>query len=163
MIPPSSENEGIRIIAEFDDIAIPLNATSSQTRPITMGNSGSGEVNGVAVDMLNLVVLFSADPDRVARFYGLLGIHFEQERHGTGPEHLAGKLGAQVLEIYPQSGNAGVTEVRLGFSVNSVDAVVNAVRQAGGCVVSAPCLGKWGYRAVLADPEGRRVEILQGK
>ena len=97
----------------------------------------------------------------VADFYALLGIHFERERHGVGPEHLAGRLGSQVLEIYPQSGNVDSSGVRLGFDISSVDAAVNAVRQAGGSVVSEPRRGTWGYRAVLADPDGRRVEIIQ--
>ena len=53
---------------------------------------------------LNLVVLRSSDLLRAAGFYELLGIRFQREQHGTGPEHLAAQLGPAVLEIYPQAG-----------------------------------------------------------
>jgi predicted enzyme related to lactoylglutathione lyase len=152
-----SKNEGIQIVADFDDTAAALTATTVPN-PLDLRSGGA---DAIAANMLNLVVLFSPDLERTAKFYALLGIRFERERHGTGPEHLAARLGSQVLEIYPQTGNGGVSEVRLGFEINSVDAAVNAVRLVGGCVVSAPQRGKWGYRAVLADPDGRRVEIVQ--
>jgi lactoylglutathione lyase len=155
MINPSSENEAVRIVAEFDDTAIPLNGAKLEDH----ADSGNGGV--VAANMLNLVTLYSPDPERVARFYTLLGIDFEREQHGSGPEHFAGQIGPQVLEIYPQASNVDASGVRLGLRINSVDAAVQAVRQSGGCIVSAPRSGEWGYRAVLADPDGRRVEIVQ--
>jgi lactoylglutathione lyase len=108
---------------------------------------------------LRLIVLRSPDMERTARFYELLGIHFERERHGSGPEHLAGQVGSTVLEIYPQADGSDSVGVRLGFGVPSVDAVVAAVSEAGENVVSTPQSSPWGYRAVVADPDGRRVEI----
>jgi lactoylglutathione lyase len=107
---------------------------------------------------LRLIVLRSPDMERTARFYELLGIHFERERHGSGPEHLAGQVGPTVLEIYPPADGSDTVGVRLGFAVPSVDAAVAAVSEAGGKVVSTPQPGPWGYRAVVADPDGRRVE-----
>jgi predicted enzyme related to lactoylglutathione lyase len=109
----------------------------------------------------SLVVLRSPDMERTARFYRLLGVLFERERHGTGPEHLAGPVGSAVLEIYPQGDEADTVGVRLGFRVASVEAVVQAVRQAGGTVVAPPRHGPWGFRAVLGDPDGRRVEVTE--
>jgi predicted enzyme related to lactoylglutathione lyase len=115
----------------------------------------------VAGVSLNLIVLRAQNPERTAHFYGLLGIAFERERHGDGPEHLAGRVGSVTLEIYPPGGEADTVGVRLGFRVPSVDAVVQAVRQAGGTVVSPARQSPWGYRAVLADPDGRRVEVTE--
>jgi catechol 2,3-dioxygenase-like lactoylglutathione lyase family enzyme len=46
---------------------------------------------------LNLVVIRSADLNRAARFYAALGIHLSRKRHGSGPEHMAGRAGAAVL------------------------------------------------------------------
>ncbi len=110
---------------------------------------------------LNLVVLRSANLDRAARFYRLLGLTFAPECHDGGREHLACRLGSVVLEIYPAGGKAQTTAVRLGFQVPSVAAVVGAVSQAGGEVQEGPHDSPWGIRAVLVDPDGHRVEITE--
>jgi lactoylglutathione lyase len=110
---------------------------------------------------LNLVVLRSTDLDRAARFYGLLGLAFVRERHGSGPEHLACQLGTAVLEIYPQAEGTHTTATRVGFRVPSVADAVAAVRDAGAVVISPPKDSPWGCRAVLADPDGHRIEITE--
>jgi len=111
---------------------------------------------------LNLVVLRSTDLDGAARFYGALGISFQRERHGTGPEHLAGKLGGGVVfEIYPQGDGEGTLKTRIGFAVDSISELLPALKAAGGSVVSPPQDSPWGLRAVVADPDGHRVELSQ--
>jgi predicted enzyme related to lactoylglutathione lyase len=110
---------------------------------------------------LNLVVLRSPNMERTALFYSQLGICFERERHGTGPEKLAAQLGPVVLEVYPQDHEPDSMEVRLGFRVTSVEGAVEAVRRGGGVVLEQPRPTPWGYRAVLADPDGRQVEVSQ--
>src|SRR5947208_3160393 len=110
---------------------------------------------------LNLVVLRSADLDRAASFYGLLGLTFVRERHGSGPEHLACQLGSVVLEIYPQADGTGTAAMGVGFRAPSVAAAVAAVRKAGAVVLSPPKDSPWGCRAVLADPDGHRIEITE--
>ena len=42
---------------------------------------------------LNLVVIRSTDLDRSARFFAALGVELAREIHGSGPEHLAGRVG----------------------------------------------------------------------
>ncbi len=110
---------------------------------------------------LSLIVLHSADMERTVRFYALLGLEFRRERHGTGPEHFAARIGSAVLEVYPQVGDADSVGLRLGFRVTSVDRVIEAVHQANGSVITPPRSGLWGYRAVLADPDGRRIEVTE--
>ena len=112
---------------------------------------------------LSLVVLRSSDIGRAAHFFGLLGIRFESEKHGSGPEHFAARLGPTVLEIYPQGSETASVGMRLGFRVASVDAVVETVLREGGEVLMPPRHGPWGYRAVLADPDGRQVEISEAE
>lgn len=109
---------------------------------------------------LNLVVLRAREPERLARFYGNLGLRFEEEQHGAGPRHHACDLGGAVLEIYPLEDDADATTgTRIGFTVDHVDAVV---RQVGtGAVLTPPRVTKWGKRAVLQDPEGHRVELVE--
>jgi predicted enzyme related to lactoylglutathione lyase len=111
--------------------------------------------------VLNLVVIRSGDLERAARFYRALGIPLEREQHGPGPEHLAGRAGAVVLEIYPAGESAGAEGIRLGFRVVSLAATLAAVQEAGGIVTSPPHESAWGLRAVVADPDGRRVELIQ--
>lgn len=110
---------------------------------------------------LNLIVLRSPNIERTAHFYSLLGIRFKPEQHGSGPEHLAARVGPTVLEVYPLGDEPYSHGVRLGFQVPSLNTVVEAVSQEGGTILSPPHYGLWGYRAVLADPDGRRVEVSE--
>lgn len=111
---------------------------------------------------LNLVVIRATDMDRAAAFYGLLGLAFQKHRHGSGPEYYACEDGGMVFEIYP-SPNPGdsSTGTRLGFRVSSVDAVFAALTETGAQIVSPPKDSPWGRRAVVADPDGHRVELTQ--
>jgi predicted enzyme related to lactoylglutathione lyase len=119
--------------------------------------------NTMATASLNLVVIRSADLDRAARFYGALGIQFQREKHGSGPEHLAGNVGSVVLEIYPGSEAGDTRGVRLGFRIASLAATLVAVQEADGIVVSPAQESPWGLRAVVSDPDGRRVELVQAE
>jgi predicted enzyme related to lactoylglutathione lyase len=110
---------------------------------------------------LNLVVIRSADLERAARFYNALGLCLSRERHGSGPEHLAGSAGAVVLEVYPHGGSGDTRGVRLGFRVACVSAVLADVQTAGGTLVSPPQNSPWGFRAVVVDPDGHRVELVE--
>lgn len=110
---------------------------------------------------LNLVVLRSPDLERSARFYRALGIPLVREQHGTGPEHFAGRAGHVIFEIYPQGNGEGTTKTRIGFSVGSLTYVLSVVESAGGTVISNPQDTEWGRRAVVADPDGHRVELAE--
>jgi predicted enzyme related to lactoylglutathione lyase len=110
---------------------------------------------------LNLIVLRSIDLERSARFYGALGIAFVRERHGNGPEHFAGEVGRIVFEIYPHGTGEATVKTRIGFSVDSLSALIPELQEAGGTVVSLPQESPWGMRAVVADPDGHRVELIE--
>jgi len=90
-----------------------------------------------------------------------LGILFERERHGAGPEHLAAQLGTVVFEIYPQGDGEGTLKTRIGFAVDSIAALLPALQEAGGTFISPPQDSPWGLRAVVTDPDGHRVELSQ--
>lgn len=111
---------------------------------------------------LNLVVLRSPDIARAAAFYSRLGLEFRQHRHGSGPEHFAAELpSGGVFELYPVADGASTLGTRIGFRVPSVDQAVAALSDYPGAVVSAPRDSEWGRRAVVADPDGHRVELVQ--
>ena len=111
--------------------------------------------------VLSLVVIRSTDLDRAARFYAALGVRLLRERHGAGPEHLAAETGGVVFEVYPPGEAGGTAGVRLGFRVPSVAAALDAVRLAGGAVLAPAGNSPWGMRAVVTDPDGHRIELLE--
>jgi lactoylglutathione lyase len=110
---------------------------------------------------LNLLVLRATDIAALVRFYAALGIVFNKEQHGSGPEHYSGKAGGALLEIYPIGSGAATTAVRLGFTVLSISTSIAAAVAEGGTIVSPPHDSTWGSRAVVVDPEGHKVELLQ--
>lgn len=109
---------------------------------------------------LNLVVLRAREPERLAHFYAGLGLRFEEEQHGAGPRHHACDLGGAVLEIYPLEKDADTTTgTRIGFTVDHVEDVVRQVETTA--ILTPPRVTRWGKRAVLLDPEGHRVELVE--
>ncbi|MEX1039170.1 MAG: VOC family protein [Pirellulaceae bacterium] len=110
--------------------------------------------------ILNLIVLRSRDLDRAEAFYSALGLTFARHAHGQGPVHLASESEGQVFEIYPLAGEAVPTSsTRIGFSVSSVDATYDRLLASGGTAVTSPQDSPWGRRAVVADPDGHKVEL----
>ena len=108
----------------------------------------------------NLVVVRARDLDRANAFYRALGLEFVRHAHGNGPVHLASEMNGHVFEIYPLVGDSLPTSsVRIGFSVYSVDDTYSALLAAGGESVLSPQDSPWGSRAVVADPDGHRVEL----
>lgn len=111
---------------------------------------------------LNLIVLRSADLERAARFYECLGLKFAQHRHGSGVEHLAAELGGMVFELYPLSSNGASTlGTRIGFCIPSLETAIAALRDYPEAIISPPQDSEWGLRAIVADPDGHRVELVQ--
>ena len=46
--------------------------------------------------------------------------------------------------------------------IASLEGILGRAVEAGGTIVSQPKASPWGLRAVLADPDGNRVEIVEG-
>jgi lactoylglutathione lyase len=111
---------------------------------------------------LNLLVLKTTEPDRLVRFYERLGISFVREKHGGGSEHHSGDVGGLTLEIYPANSSDETTAgTRLGFRVSSLSHTLAAMGTDLD-VLSPPENTAWGWRAVLADPAGHKVELAEG-
>lgn len=122
----------------------------------------ASEMNQVNRPILSLVVLRSPDIDRAAAFYSRLGLWFARHRHGAGPEHFSAELPGGVFEIYPQTAEGASTlGTRVGFTVASVDEAVASLSEYPGAVISPPKGSEWGRRAVVTDPDGHRVELIQ--
>lgn len=112
---------------------------------------------------LNLVVLRSVDLERAVRFYAALGLALSREQHGSGPEHLAATIGTLVLEIYPQGSADKTVGVRLGFRVKSLVNTIARLQAIEGVIVSPIQESQWGVRTVVSDPDGHRLELVEGQ
>lgn len=95
---------------------------------------------------LNLIVLRSASPSRLAAFYRSLGIKLVEEQHANGPRHYAGTLSEGVLEIYPA---IETHTCMFGLAVDSVDGFRSAWVKSGGV----------GKLDILVDPDGNTVYL----
>lgn len=111
---------------------------------------------------INLVVLRVADIDRAAAFYRLLGFAFSKHAHGTGPQHYASDAEGFVFELYPATSEEVVSSsTRIGFAVTDVDdATAKLGSFSGARIVATPKDSEWGRRAVVADPDGHRIELV---
>ena len=112
---------------------------------------------------LTLLVLKTRQVEELRRFYLALGIALAQVQHGWGPVHFAGLAGDVVVEVYPLSEDGGPADAstRLGFAVEDVAGVVQALQGVGTQVVTLPRETAWGLQAVVKDPDGRSVELTQ--
>lgn len=113
--------------------------------------------------LLTLLVLKTRQVERLRTFYNALGIELNEEQHGKGPIHYAGRIGELMLELYPLPDDGGSvdTTTRLGFAVESLTEVVEAIQAIGAPVVTQSQETPWGYRAVVRDPDGRAVELYE--
>ena len=118
----------------------------------------------MSVSSLKLLVLRTPDPNRLRRFYQVLGIDFAEERHGSGPLHFAGRIGDAILELYPLEGEGALVDstLRLGFSVTNLSETILSLEADGATIVTGPKPTAWGNRAVVRDPDGRAVELYEG-
>jgi lactoylglutathione lyase len=107
---------------------------------------------------LNLLVLRTPKLEELKTFYSALGARFENERHGNGPEHYAATLSdGLVLELYPAlDGATPDAGLRLGLSVDDVGETLRSLGQ-----TATPRQTQCGLRALVRDPDGRSVELLQ--
>jgi lactoylglutathione lyase len=113
---------------------------------------------------LNLVVFTASNLDLAVKFYSSLGLKFSEHQHGHGPKHFAADLGGCVFELYPLAPDAQSSAgTRVGFRVPSLAATLDALSQFPNCVVSPPKNSPWGLRAVLKDPDGHRVELIEAE
>jgi len=111
---------------------------------------------------LCLTAIRVADIDRSAKFYSLLGLVFVKHSHGEGPLHYASEEAGVLFEIYPGDAENPISAAtRIGFAVPNTDDAVAALVAGGAQVVTPTKDSIWGRRAVIVDPDGYRVELLQ--
>ena len=142
---------------------------STETKRQEDKGSNSGTTGTMKAMRLNLVVIRSPNIDQAVKFYELLGLTFEKHSHGSGPLHYATTtdLGGLVFELYPETetavGAIGTTSTRIGFSgftAEELHRLVDQLEERNFKIVSPVKDSPWGLRAVVADGDGHRVELL---
>ncbi|QDU77001.1 Glyoxalase-like domain protein [Bremerella volcania] len=111
---------------------------------------------------LNLIVLRSSDPDATVRFYQALGLPFTQEQHGKGPIHWASETNRFVMEIYPAKSPEQVdTFTSVGLNVSDIHRVMQLLIASDMKITSEPKEFDWGIQAIVKDPDGRSVILVE--
>ena len=108
---------------------------------------------------LSLLVLRCADLTASVAFYRALGLDFQEEQHGNGPQHFACEEDGFVFELYPSIPFAATkdSQSRLGFRIASVESAQQNLKEIG--IEATLKDSSWGARLILQDPDGRTVEI----
>ena len=103
--------------------------------------------------MLKLIVLYVANIETSKTFYEALGLRFQKEKHGKGPEHYAAEIEGVVLEIYPR-GKGEITRTRLGLKIQNWTYTKSQLQP-------AQILEEKNEqnRALLIDPDENKVEL----
>lgn len=104
----------------------------------------------------------------VRTFYQGLGLEFIEEQHGNGPVHYSYSQDQLVIEIYPGTEGSILSwkesgALMFGFFVEDINKIIDSIESLKGKVISHRNETERGYRAVLEDPEGRRIEIIEYK
>ena len=89
-------------------------------------------------------------------FYNQLGLSFQKEKHGSGPEHDSSEYENFILELYP-SLNSVTDNTRLGFEVENLSSIIE----------SMDVIQEYEFNNrktwVVKDPDGRKVELYEKK
>ncbi len=94
---------------------------------------------------LTLLVLRTRQVEQLRAFYQTLGVDLVEEQHGKGSVHFAGRAGDVVIEVYPfpDDGNPVESFIRLGFAVENVAEVIQALEGIGIKIVTPPKETAW--------------------
>jgi catechol 2,3-dioxygenase-like lactoylglutathione lyase family enzyme len=113
------------------------------------------------------IVVFTEHLEQSVAFYRALGLPLEDEDHGDGFLHAAGDMGGVHVAVLPASAPGSAAGWRAagstfaGFWVPSLEAVMAALEPLGAEVLLGHQDCDWGCRIVVADPDGRAVELNQ--
>ena len=112
---------------------------------------------------IRLIVIRTADPNKLVVFYSLLELVFEQHKHSKGPLHYAATAGKAVLEIYPLAKGQTTADpyFRMGLAISSFEETIALLRQRSVVFHSEPGMTAFGYATVVEDPEGRKIELYK--
>ena len=126
-----------------------------------MLNIARNNLLGTTMD-LNLVVIRTNDPKRLAEFYAFFDLQFTYHQHGNSPFHYGGYVGKVLLEIYPLAKNQEQPDLnlRLGFSIDDFESVIEKLKL-NNITVSDPLKTEFGVTSIVVDPDGRKISLTK--
>jgi lactoylglutathione lyase len=113
------------------------------------------------------IVVFTEQLDQTVAFYRALGFPLDDEDHGDGYVHAAGEMGSVHVAVFPADDPGNAAEWRtagstfVGLWVPSLEAAMSALEALGAEILHGHQEREWGCRVVVADPDGRAVELNQ--
>lgn len=112
---------------------------------------------------LNLIVIRTSNPKRLAEFYSFFNLEFTYHQHGNSPFHYGGYIGKVLLEIYPLSKNQASNDLslRLGFMIDDFESVIEKLRSVNVAFAFEPMETEFGIMTVIIDPDGRKIELYK--
>lgn len=116
------------------------------------------------VTALAAVVFTCKDLDKSVRFYKALGVEVRETKHG-GALHYTCSLGGVHFALYPHDGaeRGPQSGVQIGLMVTNLDGAITSVSGVGGNILQKPTPKPWGITALVEDPDGRKVELVNTK
>jgi lactoylglutathione lyase len=112
---------------------------------------------------VKLLIIRTADIQKLAKFYELLGFVFEYHKHGDSPYHYSSTIGETVIEIYPltKSQTEADKSLHLGFEIDNFDITIELLKENNIVFVSQPVSTAFGFMGVVVDPDGRKIELYK--
>ncbi|MFS2190396.1 VOC family protein [Mucilaginibacter sp. Mucisp84] len=112
---------------------------------------------------LKLLVIRTANTQKLVDFYQLLGVSFDYHKHGNSPYHYSATVDGTVMEIYPLTKNQTEADgnLRLGFELEDFDKVIKLLKESQVRFASEPAQTDFGFMAVVVDPDDRKVELYK--
>lgn len=110
---------------------------------------------------INLIVIRTENLDLLKSQYELLGMKFENHRHGNGPFHYAYESNGMTFEIYhlTKSMEKADGNLRLGFDVPDLAKVIERLKNTDWIIKSDIQETEWGMTAIVQDLDGRKIEL----
>lgn len=114
--------------------------------------------------MLSSIIINTAHPEEMLRFYGRLGLHFEMKQVSKGGHCHKAFLGGVELTFFAvkETARARSPDLQLTIRVAELDAIVTDLNAIEGvqCLLD-PTILPDGKKAILLDPDGRAVELVE--
>jgi lactoylglutathione lyase len=112
---------------------------------------------------IRLLVLRTAEMNRLVDFYTLLGLTFEYHKHGNSPFHYSATIEKTVLEIYPLSKSQSEADknLRLGFGIENFDETITTLKGLNIPFSLEPTETDFGFIAIISDPDERKIELYK--
>ena len=102
---------------------------------------------------ISLLVIRCENIEVSKTFYEGLGLIFQKEKHGNGPEHYSSEYDGTVFELYPNKGIAPIDNTRLGFKITNLKETLSSLSIDNTYEFN----GNTVY--VVIDPDGRKIEL----